>query len=135
MRKDVISIIIGVILITTVFCGCTGTEVESDYSSIFKSDVTNLVNYTIEHAKNKAGNIYRVTVNGIIEISVERPLNVLVTTKFYGKNNEYIDEETYTIFGLGPNLAGTRSTTFTTSYEGGDASEIDNVKIYVDEIK
>ena len=134
MKKDAISIMIGVILITTVFCGCTSTEVENDYPSIFKSDVTKLVNYTIEHVKDRSGNIYRVTVNGRIEISVERPLNVLVTTKFYGKNNEYIDEETYTILGLGPNLAGTRSTTFTTSYEGGDASEIDNVKIYVDEI-
>ena len=135
MKENVIGIIIGVVLITTIFCGCTSTEVENDHAAIFKSDVTNLVNYTIEHVKNKAGNIYRVTVNGIIEISVERPLNVLVTTKFYGKNNEYIDKETYTIFGLGPNLAGTRSTTFTTSYEGGDANRIDNVKIYVDEIK
>lgn len=137
MEKKSIIFIIGVITITAFLSGCiTGTEVEEDESDdVFKSDVVNLTNYTINFDRDRLGEILKATVNGRIENKLNRMINVKIIVEFYDNNDNYINNVTYNIYGLRVKPNPGYTTTFTLTYSDKNVENIDYVKIYVNEIK
>jgi hypothetical protein len=133
MRKDIIVVLFGVILITSVFCGCQSSQVKEDYKAIFKSDVVNLVNYSVETKKNKT-DIVQVTVNGRIENIVDRMINVKITADIYDKNNEYLGNSTFKIKYLRPKPNPGYSTTFTIVYNEENVYKLDHIKLRAEEM-
>ena len=134
MIKDVIVVLSGLLIIlgTMVFCGCLSTEVEDkDYEDVtLESDVIQLNEYSLDFEKNKNGDIIKATVNGIIENTRNKVLNVEITGRFYDENDAFLGEKTYTIFGLRIKPNPGYSTTFSIVYEEGNASRVDHVRLY-----
>lgn len=134
MKKDLVVLLFGIVLITVIFCGCQGSQVENNYETIFESDVVNLLNYTIESRTDNADNIVEVTVDGRIGNIVDRQLRIVVTAEFYDKNENYIGEEIYRIYGLRVKPNPGYSTTFTIKYNGEGVDMVDHVKLRAEEI-
>jgi hypothetical protein len=136
MKRNIIAVLFGVILITSIFCGCQSSQVKKNYQAIFESDVVDLVNYTLETKKNKT-DVVQVTINGRIENIVDRTINVKITADFYDINNKLLRESTITIRGLQKKGAPGSSTSFPPpylSYNGKDVAFVDHIKLRADEI-
>lgn len=133
MRKDVIVVSFVVILITSVFCGCQSSQVKEDYKAIFESDVVKLVNYTLETKKNKT-DIVQVIINGRIENTLDRMVNINIIAELYDKNNEYLGSSTFKILYLRPKPSPGYSTTFTIVYNEDNVDRLDYIKLRADEI-
>jgi hypothetical protein len=133
MKKDIIAVLFGVILITSVFCGCQSSQVKKNYQAIFESDVVDLVNYTLETKKNKT-DVVQVTINGRIENILDRMVSVKITADIYDKNNEYLGNSTFKILYLRPKPNPGYSTTFTIVYNKDNVDRLDHIKLRADEI-
>lgn len=133
MRKDAFAVLAGLLMVlgAMTFCGCLGTKVEEkDYEDIvFKSDIVLLRECSLDLEKNKFGHITTATVNCEIENTVSRMINVDITCKFYDKNDEFIEEKPYKIFGLRGKPENGYSTTFTIIYDDVNASRVDHVRL------
>ena len=133
MKKDIIAVLFGAILITSIFCGCQSSQVKKNYQAIFESDVADLVNYTLETKKNKT-DVVQVTINGRIENTVDRMISIKITADLYDKNDEYIGNSTYLIRYLRPKPNPGYSTTFNIVYNNDNVDEFDHIKIRAEEI-
>jgi len=133
MKKDVIVVVVGVILISVAFCGCQSSQVKNNYGVSFESDVVNLINYTMEPRKNRAGNIDEITIQGRIENIVDKKINVKITAEFYDKNDGYINESSYKIIGLRIKPNPGYSTTFTIVYSGKNVDKVDHIRLHAEE--
>jgi len=133
MKKDIIAVLFGVILVTSIFCGCQSSQVKKNYQAIFESDVVDLVNYTLETKKNKT-DVVQVTMNGRIENILDRMVSVKITADIYDKNNEYLGNSTFKILYLRPKPNPGYSTTFTIVYNEDNVDRLDHIKLRADEI-
>ena len=112
MKKNVIVVIFGSILLISILCGCTGTQVENEFENIFESDVTKLLEYDMEELKDREGRVGQVIVNGKIENIVDRKIDVKITARFYDINDNYLGESFFRIIGLRAKPNAGHSTTF-----------------------
>jgi hypothetical protein len=133
MKKNIIVVIFGIILLVSILCGCTGTQVENKYENVFESDVTNLLEYNTEQLKDREGRVGKVTVNGRIENIVDRQIDVTITAKFYDANDNYLGESFFKIIGLRAKPNAGHSTTFSISYNEQNANKIDHFVLHVEE--
>ena len=135
MRKDAFAVLAGLLMVlgAMAFCGCLSTKVEEkDYEDIVfksKSNIVQLGECSLDLEKNKFGHITTATVNGEIENTVSRMINVYITCKFYDKNDEFIEEKPYKIFGLRGKPENGYSRTFTIIYDDVNASRVDHVRL------
>ena len=101
MKKELLTILVLVILLSVIFCGCQSTQVENkNYDDIFESDIVTLTNYSMELDENKFGVIAKAVVNGRIENTLDRMVNIVITAKFFDSNDDFLGEKTLTIKGL-----------------------------------
>jgi len=139
MDKDAIKllvVIISIFFLSMIFCGCTSTEVNDEESNVdFKSDVVNLLDYNIEYTRNREQRIVVVTVTGMIENKLDNMIDVDVTSEFYDENDNYLGEETFTIFGLRGKGNPGYTTTFTIDYDGENSNRISYAKLRAEETK
>lgn len=143
MRKDVIVISFGIILIATVFCGCQSSQVKNEYKAIFESDVVHLVNYSIEKRMNKT-DIVEVIISGRIENKMDRMINVNISAHLYDKNGDLIGIGFYRINFLRAKPNPGYSTTFDITYNGRgtnniaisgkSVNEIDHITLRAEEV-
>jgi len=130
VRKDLLAILITAILVSMIFCGCQSTQVErNDYDDIFESDIVTLTNYSMELNENKFGVIAKAIVNGRIENTLDRMVNVIITAKFFDSNDDFLGEKTFTILGLRSKGKTGSSTTFIINYEEENAAQVDHLKL------
>ncbi len=132
VRKDLLAILITAILVSMIFCGCQGTQVEkNDYDDIFESDIVTLTNYSMELDENKFGVTAKAVVSGRIENTLDRMVNVVITAKFFDNNDDFLGEKTLTIKGLKSkgNPSSSTTTTFTITYEEENVAQIDHLKL------
>jgi len=130
VRKGLLAILITAILVSMIFCGCQGTQVEkNDYDDIFESDIVALTNYSMELDENKFGAIAKAVVNGRIENTLDRMVNIVITAKFFDSNDDFLGEKTLTIKGLGSKGKIGSSTTFTITYDKENVAQIDHLKL------
>jgi len=130
VRKDLLAILITAILVSMIFCGCQGTQVEkNDYDDIFESDIVTLTNYSMELDENKFGVIAKAVVNGRIENTLDRMVNIVITAKFFDSNDDFLGEKTLTMLGLRSKGKTGSSTTFTITYEEENVAQIDHLKL------
>ena len=133
MKKELLTILILVMLLSLIFCGCQSTQVErDDYDHVFESDIVTLTNYSMELNENKFGVVSEAIVNGRIENNLDRgdeKVNVVITAKFFDINDNLLGEKTFTIIGLRSKGKTGSSTTFTITYEEGNVAQIDHLKL------
>lgn len=137
MKKKLILVIVGIIIITAFLSGCiTSTEVEDKNEKVFfTSDVTSLTNYTLSFTENNDGQIVKATVDGRVENKINRLINVKIVVEFYDNEDNYINNETYRIYGLRVKPNAGYTTTFTVTYSDINVDKISYTKIYANEIE
>ncbi len=135
MNKEfskILTVSIAVITLTILFCGCLGTEVEKKETNVFfESEVVNLLEHSLEFNRNNKKEINQVIVNGRIENKLNRKINVTINAEFYDKDDNYLGEKDFTIFGLRALDKPGDSTTFTITYEGEKTNLVHYSKLIV----
>jgi len=130
VRKGLLAILITAILVSMIFCGCQGTQVEkNDYDGIFESDIVTLNNYSMELDENKFGVIAKAVVSGRVENTLDRMVNIVITAKFFDNNDDFLGEKIFTIIGLRSKGKTGSSTTFTIIYDEENVAQIDHLKL------
>ena len=120
-----------IILISLMLCGCQNNEPEDNkYDNIFESEVSTLVNYSIDLDENKSGVITMATINGIIKNSIERKISINITAKIYDKKDNLLGEAWYLI----NNMPIDYQTTFTITYEKENVADLEYFKLEAIEI-
>jgi len=136
MKKGIIVVLFGFVIMASIFRGCQSSQVKTEYNAVFESDVVNLTNYTVETKKNKT-DIVEVTINGRIENNVDRVIDVKITAEFYDKNDKLLGNSTIIIRGLLPKGKPGSSTSFSPpylGYSGKNAASVDHFKLRAEEV-
>jgi len=138
MIKDakIFLIIIIVVSSALLLSGCIATDTDNnEFDVIFSSDIVDLVEYDVEYNYDNNNNANQINVNGRISTKLDRIVNVSLLAKFYDKDNQYIGESNFNIFGLRPKGGPGSSTTFTIVFEGLEASLVEEIDLSAFEIE
>ena len=98
--------------------------------------MTNLQNYTLTYEKDRSGQINEAVVYGVIENTVDRQIDIIITAEFYDKDDVYIGDNFFKILGLRSKVNSNigYSTSFSISYLEKGVQNVDHVKIHAEEI-
>ena len=128
--KKVMIVSVIVLILTLIFCGCTGTEVEENKTNVFfESELVDLLESNLEFNKNNNNEINQAIITGRIKNTQNRQLTIELKGEFFDKDNNYLGEETFTIVGLRKMGSPGDSTTFTITYEGKNTKFVDYARV------